>query len=77
MGVHKIERRAVFLDRDGIINRSIVRDGLPYPPASASELEFTPGIENTLRTLKEAGWFLVIVTNQPDVARGTATRESV
>lgn len=77
MGVHKIGRRAVFLDRDGIINRSIVRDGLPYPPASASELEFTPGIENTLRTLKDAGWFLVIVTNQPDVARGTTTRESV
>jgi D-glycero-D-manno-heptose 1,7-bisphosphate phosphatase len=64
-------RRAVFLDRDGVINRSIVRDGKPYPPASLSEFEFLPGVTEACRLLKESGFLLVIVTNQPDVGRGT------
>ncbi len=77
MGVHEIAHRAVFLDRDGIVNRSVVRNGKPYPPASAGELILTDGIAETLRALKQAGWLLVVVTNQPDVARGTVSRASV
>ena len=64
-------RRAVFLDRDGVINRSIVREGKPYPPASLGEFEFLPGVAEACRLLKEAGFLLVIATNQPDVGRGT------
>jgi D-glycero-D-manno-heptose 1,7-bisphosphate phosphatase len=64
-------RRAVFLDRDGVINRSIVRDGKPYPPVSLSEFEFLPGVPEACRLLKQSGFLLVIATNQPDVGRGT------
>ncbi len=64
-------RRAVFLDRDGVINRSIVREGKPYPPASLGEFEFLPGVTEACRLLKEAGFLLVVATNQPDVGRGT------
>jgi D-glycero-D-manno-heptose 1,7-bisphosphate phosphatase len=65
--------RAVFLDRDGVINRPLVRNGTPYPPQNSSEFEWMDGIHQTLRTLRERGFTLLIFTNQPDVARGTQT----
>lgn len=70
-------KRAVFLDRDGVINQAVVRDGKPYPPADISELEILPGVEDALLKLGRAGYLLIVVTNQPDVARGTTTKEAV
>lgn len=70
-------RRAVFLDRDGVINRALVREGKPHPPASLAEMEVLPGVAQALAALRKAGFLLIVVTNQPDVARGTATREVV
>lgn len=72
-----MKRRAVFLDRDGVLNRAVVRDGKPYPPASVEELEIPSGTANALARLKAAGYALVVVTNQPDIARGTTTRAAV
>ena len=69
--------RAVFLDRDGVLNRAIVRDGRPYPPSTVEELEIISGADQALRRLREAGFRLVVVTNQPDVARGIQTTEGV
>lgn len=69
--------RAVFLDRDGVINRAFVRDGKPYPPSGPEELEILPGVPEALARLRDAGYFIVVVTNQPDVARGITTRENV
>ena len=69
--------RAVFLDRDGTLNEPIVRDGRSYPPASKLGLEISPDAATTLSRLKAAGFLLVIVTNQPDVARGALSRETV
>ena len=70
-------RRAVFLDRDGVINRAILRDGLPYPPANLGELEILSGVSEALHKLHTAGYLLIVVTNQPDVARGKVKKESV
>ena len=64
-------RPAVFLDRDGVINRPIIRRGRPYSPASSDELEVYPDAAASLRRLQAAGFTLVVVTNQPDVARGS------
>ena len=72
-----MRRPAVFLDRDGVINRVQVRGGTPCPPASREDLQILPGVSEALSALKERGYVLVVVTNQPDVARGSATRESV
>jgi D-glycero-D-manno-heptose 1,7-bisphosphate phosphatase len=69
--------RAVFLDRDGTINRAFVRDGKPYPPATLSEFELLPDAADACRLLKSAGFLLVVATNQPDVGRGTVKREAV
>ena len=78
MGIHKnVKPRAVFLDRDGVINRAIVRDGKPYPPADAEHTSILPGVPEALAKLKIAGYVLVVVSNQPDVARGKAERSVV
>lgn len=69
--------RAVFLDRDGVLNRAVVRGGRPYPPDSLSGLEILPGVPQALGQLRQRGFLLIGVTNQPDVARGTQTREVV
>ena len=69
--------RAVFLDRDGVLNRAVVREGKPHPPAGIAEMELMPGIREILDRLQGAGFLLIGVTNQPDVARGTQRREVV
>jgi len=80
VGEHEVAsfaRRAVFLDRDGVINRPIVRDGKPYPPDSLAEFEILPGVEEASSRMKDAGLRLVVATNQPDVGRGTLEKERV
>ena len=63
-------RPAVFLDRDGVLNAAVVRDGRPYPPATVSDVAIPAGVADGLARLRAAGYALVVVTNQPDVARG-------
>jgi D-glycero-D-manno-heptose 1,7-bisphosphate phosphatase len=70
-------QRAVFLDRDGVINQAIVRGGKPYPPAGVGELVIPPDALPALQALKAAGFVLLVVTNQPDIARGKQTLAAV
>lgn len=71
-------RRAVFLDRDGVLDRNYPHpDGKPRPPASLEELEILPGVPAACWALRQAGYLLIVVTNQPDVSRGTQRREVV
>ena len=77
LGSGPLVKRAVFLDRDGVINRAMVRDGKPYPPATVAEFELLPGVVEACAELKAAGFLLVVATNQPDVGRGTQRREEV
>lgn len=69
--------RAVFLDRDGVINAVVVRDGRPYPPATVGETRILGDVPQALALLRAAGFRLAVITNQPDVARGTQTRDEV
>ena len=71
------ESRAVFLDRDGVINRPLIRAGKPYSPATLDEVEILPGVREACQLLKKLGFLLVVATNQPDVGRGTLAREAV
>lgn len=68
MGVHS-KVKAVFLDRDGVLNKAVIVNGLPYPPGSLNELEILPGVKQGLEQLKELRYLLIVLTNQPDVAR--------
>jgi D-sedoheptulose 7-phosphate isomerase len=69
--------KAVFLDRDGVINKAFVRNGKPVPPPTLQELEILPGVPEALRELKQHSFKLLVVTNQPDVGRGTLSRETL
>lgn len=68
---------AVFLDRDGVLNDSIVRDGVPHPPANLDEVRHCPGVFDACDAFHGAGLVLVMVTNQPDIARGKTSRAAV
>ena len=68
---------AVFIDRDGVINANLERNGKPVAPTSLSEFRILPGVAEAARLLKDAGFLLVVVTNQPDVANGLTTRATV
>ena len=70
-------RRAVFLDRDGVLNQAVVREGKPYPPTTLDELHILDGVRDTLVALRAAGLRTIVVTNQPDVGSGAQRAEVV
>ena len=70
-------KRALFLDRDGVINRALMRDGRPFAPSALKDFEILPGVPEACARLKAAGFLLVVATNQPEVGRGTMARQVV
>lgn len=69
--------RAVFLDRDGVLNANLVRGGKPYAPRCAAEFQLLPEVEPAVRRIKAAGFLAIVITNQPDVAMGFTPRATV
>jgi D-glycero-D-manno-heptose 1,7-bisphosphate phosphatase len=68
---------AVFLDRDGVLIQTFVCDGVPHPPQDLTEVQVIAGVKEALLLLRENGFRLLVVTNQPDVARGMQSRRVV
>jgi D-glycero-D-manno-heptose 1,7-bisphosphate phosphatase len=77
MGKHEVARRAVFLDRDGVINLPIVRNGKPHPPSHPEDFELYDDVADGCARLKRAEFLLIVISDQPDVGRGTQSREAV
>ena len=63
-------RPAVFLDRDGVIVVPEFRDGRSFAPKRLEDFRFYPEAAASLKKLKQAGFVLAVVTNQPDVGNG-------
>jgi D-glycero-D-manno-heptose 1,7-bisphosphate phosphatase len=72
-----MKNRAIFLDRDGTLNKAVIRNGLPFPPASPEEFEFLPGVKEAITLFKECNYIPVVVTNQPDFARRNKSLEEI
>jgi D-glycero-D-manno-heptose 1,7-bisphosphate phosphatase len=70
-------RPAVFLDRDGVINANLERNGRPVAPTTLADFRILPGVEDAVHRLKAVGYLIVVVTNQPDVADGHTARDTV
>ncbi len=69
-----MQKKAVFLDRDGVLNKAIIKQGKPYPPESREELIIMSDAYSALTKLSKAGYLLIAATNQPDVARGKTSK---
>jgi D-glycero-D-manno-heptose 1,7-bisphosphate phosphatase len=67
---HEMVAPAVFLDRDGVLTANVLRDGRPVAPTTLDDFRLLPGVEGSVRRLKIAGFTVVVVTNQPDLATG-------
>ncbi|EKD26261.1 MAG: Histidinol-phosphate phosphatase family protein, partial [uncultured bacterium] len=69
--------KAIFLDRDGVINQTIIKNGKPYPPSDFNEFEILPSVKQALQLLHEDHYLLIVVTNQPDVGDKKQKQETV
>ena len=69
-------KKAVFLDRDGVINKAFIKGGLPFSPSSLDELEILPGVKESISRLKKLNFISLVVTNQPDVSRGKINKNT-
>lgn len=63
--------QAIFLDRDGILNEMVVDGPASRPPRSLHEVRIAPEARESIERLQERGYLLLVVTNQPDVRRGS------
>jgi D-glycero-D-manno-heptose 1,7-bisphosphate phosphatase len=69
--------KAVFLDRDGVLNRAFIKNGKPFPPYDFNNLEILEGVKDIIVDLKKSNWLVIVVTNQPDVARNITSKKDV
>jgi len=69
--------QAVFVDRDGVLNRSIIREGKPYAPRELHDFRILPGVRCAIANLRTAGFLVVVVTNQPDIGNGLISSSTV
>ena len=70
-------RKAIFLDRDGVINKIFIRNDLPFSPPSFDQLKILPGVKESILRLKKLNFLCLVVTNQPDVSRGKIEKKTV
>jgi len=73
----KMKNRAVFLDRDGVLSASMIINGKLIAPQRLEDFQIFPEAILVTKKLKKAGFILVVVTNQPDVARGFPSEKTV
>lgn len=70
-------RRAVFLDRDGVLLQTHIREGRPYAITRREDYALLPGATEGVAALKQAGFVVIVVTNQPDVTTGKSDQGTV
>lgn len=65
-----MKKRAIFLDRDGVINKARFVNGKHLSPVLAEEVELYKDAKRSIRKLRKLGFLIFIVTNQPEISRG-------
>jgi D-glycero-D-manno-heptose 1,7-bisphosphate phosphatase len=72
-----MKNKAIFLDRDGVINKAYIREGKSYPPSNIEEFILLDDVEKALFLSKKMGFLNIIVTNQPDIGTGKQSTEDL
>ena len=70
-------RKAIFIDRDGVINKIFIKNNLPFSPPSFDLLEILPGVKESILRLKKLNFVCLLITNQPDVSRGKIEKKTI
>jgi D-glycero-D-manno-heptose 1,7-bisphosphate phosphatase len=71
------KNKAFFFDRDGILNKSIIKNQKPYSPRFPNELKLNHKFLPFIKELKKKNYIIIVVTNQPDIKRGKLTKYSL
>lgn len=71
------KRKAIFLDRDGVINRSILQGGKPYAPRTLADFQLLPRVQEAVFDLAAAEYLIFVATNQPDIGNGLVEESMV
>jgi D-glycero-D-manno-heptose 1,7-bisphosphate phosphatase len=70
-------KKAIFLDRDGVLNAVVMINGIPTPPRNLEEVVMLPSVFEAINLLRSESFEIVVVTNQPDYARGTVSMSEI
>ena len=70
-------RKAIFLDRDGTLNKAYIENGLPISPSSLNKFKIIKGVKKSINRLKKLNFLCILITNQPDVFRGKISKKTV
>lgn len=70
-------QKAIFFDRDGVLVKSLMREGKPYAARTLSEFEIVPAFQESMEKLRRAGFLLIVTTNQPDITTGKNSWETI
>ncbi len=71
------KNKAFFFDRDGILNKSIIKNHKPYSPRFPGELNLNRGLLSFIKKLKKRGFLIIVVSNQPDIKNGKLSSYSL
>ena len=77
MVIKSFDKKGVFLDRDGVVNRAILVNGLPKSPRSVDEIEILEGVVEAVKVIKTLKLIPIVITNQPDVARNITSQNQI
>jgi D-glycero-D-manno-heptose 1,7-bisphosphate phosphatase len=65
----------VFLDRDGVVNKIILKERRPYSPRELDQLEILEGVRDAVQIFQKLRFKVVVITNQPEISRGLITED--
>lgn len=73
-----MKNKAIFLDRDGVINKLVYQkeEGIVDTPFSESQLEVAEYVPDAILELRNGGYKVIIISNQPGIAKGHYTRDT-
>lgn len=72
-----MEKRAIFLDRDGVINQLIEEKANLRSPRRMNEFRYESGVLEFIQDIKKLAFEVIVITNQPEVKRGLVTKKMV
>jgi D-glycero-D-manno-heptose 1,7-bisphosphate phosphatase len=72
-----LKNKAIFFDRDGVINIPIIKKDKPYPPKEFKDLVLYKQVSKSVLKIRKHGFKVIVITNQPDYQRGLIKKKEI